>query len=161
MEELVSGNKVALVVGDNRLELEGTEQFIASHIELLYRLASTQARTIDPAEMLETQDEQVARFERRALKPFVSEKLPANMYEALAVVLFYKKKQEQLEEMSIEAIRVALLQAGHRPPQNLRQALSDCRRRTGYVEPGKKRGHWKSSHQGEALVEVELPRVRA
>ena len=53
------------------------------------------------------------------------------------------------------------LQGGNRPPDVMPPALTDCRRRYGYIEVATKKGIWKLMHQGAALVEIDLPRRKA
>jgi hypothetical protein len=98
---------------------------------------------------------------RLTLRGYFDLKKPENASEAIALVLHYKKQHENKEELSSDEIRGALIQGNFRPPSAMAQALTDCRRRFGYVEPGARKGFWRLSHQGETLVELDLPRQKA
>jgi len=38
-------------------------------------------------------------------------------------------------------------------------ALTDCRRRYGFAEPGSRKGTWRITHDGEVTVDFDLPRA--
>ena len=141
-----------------RFELEGGEETVLSHLAdmrqwLSEGVAASASERANPSESAEP-----AVAERATLRGFLGTKRPANSYEVMAVLLSYKKTHEGKDELSQDEIRTSMIQAGVRPPGVLGQALADCRRRYGYIESGSQRGFWRLSHQGETLVEIDLPR---
>jgi hypothetical protein len=154
--------KVVLSAGEYRFELEGSEEFVEGKFKSLLQWISEPP---EPSAARESEEggengrSHGGGKTRKTLKTFVTEKSPRNVYEAMAVILHYKRAYEQSEEVSGEEIRKALLQANQHPPKFFNQGLTDARRKYGYLEAGSKRGLWKLSHQGETLVEVDLPRV--
>ena len=149
--------RVTLINGDRRVELEGEEGVVKADFEKVFEWVSG---PLKPAsrENINHDDDRGARV---TLRGFFDLKKPENASEAIALVLHYKKQHENKEETSSDEIRGALIQANFRPPGAMAQALTDCRRRFGYVEQGARKGFWRLSHQGETLVELDLPRERS
>ncbi len=155
--------KVVVSSGDVRLELEGDQGFVESHLEKLLPMVHPSrggdGGKGDNGGGMGTETKAKGAV-RQILKSFFKEKNPGNAYEAIATVLLYNRQHEQKDEMSTAEIRAALLQAPFRPPDQMAQAVTDCRRRYGYIEAGSKKGFWRLSNQGETLVEIDLPRAK-
>src|SRR6266568_5834429 len=145
--------RVVLSSGEVRLELEGDQGFVESNVEKLWSSVNSAPNGAGRDDHAEAADSERPESARQTLKTFVKVKKPANAYEAMATVLHYKRKYETKDELSGEEIRAALIQGGHRPPESMAQALTDGRRKYGYIEAGTKKGLWRLSHQGETLVE--------
>ncbi len=94
------------------------------------------------------------------MRTFVEQKKPGSTCEAMACVTYFLKKYRSKDEITADEMRAAMITAKQRPPGNFPQALTDCRRRYGYVEVGTKKGFWKLSHDGEVTVELDLPRPK-
>jgi hypothetical protein len=164
----MSISKIELSFGKHRFSIEGSEQFVSGNIDRMLDWESRHCGPlVEPTRSSEPENNNVAEHAPKSLdaraapvtlKRFLAEKRPLNTAETLAVVLFYKKAFEQVSEMKTEEVRQALLHAGARPPRHMRQAMSDCVRRAGYIAVGSNRGCWKLDHQGETLVQAELPR---
>jgi len=162
--------KIMVSNGDVRFELEGDQAFVESHLGKLLPMVRRGDGGSRPGKggdggdadaKVPTEKGSTGSTTRQTLKNFFKEKDPDNAYEAIAVVLQYKKQHEQTDQLSAPEIRAALLQAGYRPPEHMPQALTDGRRRYGYVQPAAQKGFWRLSHQGETLVEIDLPRSKA
>jgi hypothetical protein len=150
--------KIVIARGERRFELEGTREEINERFQSLFDWVNA-----SPPESQDTSppaggDEKPA--ERTTLRTFLKSKAPVNTYEAIATVLHYERTHGGRDELSPEEIRTCLIQGGHRPPNAMGQALTDCKRRYGYIDVGSRKGSWKLSHQGETLVELDLPRNR-
>jgi hypothetical protein len=144
------------------LELEGDQAFVEAQLEKLLPMVRVNGNG-SPAAVAHdnVQGRTAASPPRQTLKSFFTTKKPANASEAIALVLHYRREHDKKDELSAEEIRAALRQGGFRPPEVMAQALTDCRRRYGYIEVGTKKGMWKLTHQGETLVEIDLPRGKA
>jgi hypothetical protein len=149
--------RVTLVNGDRRVELEGDQAVVQENFEKVFEWVSGPPKPAS-AEKVNHED---GRGTRVTLRGFFDLKKPENASEAIALALHYKKQHENKEEISSDEIRGALIQGNFRPPGAMAQALTDCRRRFGYVEPGARKGFWRLSHQGETLVELDLPREKS
>lgn len=150
--------RIVMVNAARRVELEGSQETVLRQLDEMRAWVGGQI----PGTTVKDQDslslEPIP--DRSTLRNFLAVKHPGNAYETIAVLLAYKKSQEGKGELSADEIRVAMIQAGSRPPRVMNQAMADCRRRYGYVEVGSARGLWKLSPQGETLVEIDLPRTR-
>ena len=155
--------KVVFSSGDARLELEGDQAFVESNLEKLLPMVRGNGNGSVAASAHQNGGDghEPAKRPRVLLKTFITQKNPGNASEAIALVLHYKRQHEQKDELSGDEIRAALLQGGYRPPDAMAQALTDCRRRYGYIEVGTKKGMWRLTNQGETLVEIDLPRSKA
>jgi hypothetical protein len=155
--------KVVVSRGDVRVELEGDQAFVESNLEKLLPMVNAdgdgRAGAGDRGAADDTEQRPAAPA-RQTIKSFFQQKSPGNASEGIAVALHYKRQYEQKDELTADEIRAALIQGGHRPPDQMAQALTDCRRRYGYVEAGTKKGFWSLTHQGETLVEIDLPRSK-
>lgn len=158
---MTAGTRVSLALGDAKLEIEGEKAFVEQKLKELLPLVTgsggggeTDSKPRGAATAEKTKEK--AR-RSRTLKSFIEELKPQNAYQAIAAVLYYKREHEDQAEMEGSDIRNGLRQGGYRPPGNISQALVDCRRKYGYIERGSARGMWKLVHQGEALVEFDLP----
>lgn len=154
--------KIVVAQGDSRLELEGDQSFVESQLKkLLPIVTGTPAATerSKHSEASERAKPLSSAQDRQSLVTFVTAKNPQNAYEAIAVVLYHRRKAEGIEELSGPEIRAALVQGRYRPPDSsMAQTLTDCRRKYGYIQAGSKKGLWKLSHTGETTVEFDLPR---
>jgi hypothetical protein len=147
-----------------KFELEGSAEFVEAHLTEFLEL--TQQPNVGGANgtagvevEADTTSENGA-LPRRAqsLRQFFEQKDSRNVYEAIACAIYYAGKYDNRPELAPQEIRDLLVQAKYRPPGNISQALVDCRRKYGFVEVGSKKGLWKLSHQGETMVEFDLPR---
>jgi hypothetical protein len=153
--------KVAMSTNNRRFELEGAEETVLSQLGKLQEWLGESVQNGDALPEGESvRGEQSPTIDRATLRSFLSAKRPANSCETMAVLFSYKKKYEGKDELLQDEVRASMIQAGARPPGVMGQALTDCRRRYGYIEPGSKKGYWRLSHQGETLVEIDLPRTR-
>lgn len=148
--------RVSLVNGERRAELEGDQTVVKENFDRIFEWISLSSGD-DSFQKVKSDENRQGRI---TLRSFFESKRPENASEAIALALHYKKQNEAKEEVSPEEIRAALIQGNFRPPGKLPQALTDCRRRYGYVEPSARKGFWRLSHQGETLVELDLPRTR-
>jgi hypothetical protein len=157
----MADSRVVVVNGELRIVVEGSETFVKGQLEQLFPWVSgtekSQHRANSDKEdgTAGTAPESVR---RQTIQSFFKDKRPANAYEAIALAIHYKRTFEEKTEFDVSEIRTALRQAAFRPPDDMPQALTDCRRRYGYVQVGTKKGLWTLTHQGETLVEVDLPR---
>ncbi|MBX3229222.1 MAG: hypothetical protein KIT84_18630 [Labilithrix sp.] len=145
-----------------QVEIEGPEAFVTSTFESLRDLFDKPNVKDDSADEPPTNDGEKAGEEgsRVSLKTFLEQKKPQNSYEAIACVLYHHQKFREQSELNSDEIRKALLQGRVKPPGNMTQTLTDCRRRYAYIEPGTKKGLWKLSHDGEVTVDLDLPREK-
>src|SRR5438034_6640887 len=140
--------RISLSRGTVRLELEGEQGFVESHLEKLlpllrnHREGGVAGDDGSPRDAGEPKDDvsSAGGDGRQTLKSFVKEKAPANVYEAIAAVLHYKRQHEEKPELPAKEIVNAMIQGGYRPPDRVPQALTDCRRKYGYIESGTKKG---------------------
>ncbi len=151
--------RIVMVNSARRVELEGPQEIVLKQLVEMRAWVDAQAlgatvKGPNGSGMHEPPPD------RTTLRSFLAVKRPENAYETIAVLLAYKKSYEGRPELSADEIRVAMIQAGIRPPKAMAQAMADCRRRYGYVEVGTARGSWKPSPQGETLVEIDLPRTK-
>jgi hypothetical protein len=148
--------RIVMVNAARRIELEGPQEIV------LEQLDDMRAWVDAPGQRPTEKDPEhpAGLNERVTLRSFLAAKRPDNTYEAIAVLLAYNKSHEGKQELSTDEIRVAMIQSAIRPPGAMGQAMADCRRRYGYVEVGSTRGLWRLSHQGETLVEIDLPRAK-
>jgi hypothetical protein len=153
--------RIALSRGTVKLELEGEQGFVESHLEKLLPLVRDLKGSGAAGDDLQDPEETKGGDGRQTLKSFIKAKAPANAYEAMAAVLVYKQQHESKPELSAKDIVDAMIQGGHRPPDRVPQALSDCRRKYGYIEPGTKKGLWRVSQQGQTLVEIDMPKTKS
>ena len=147
-----------------RFVLEGSADFVEAHLGEFLELAQKKKGT-DATETAEADGEgnpasegTAANGSKQSLRGFLDQKGPRNVYEAIASALYYSGKFENRPELGPPEIRDLLVQGKYRPPGSISQALVDCRRKYGFVEVGSKKGLWKLSHQGETMVEFDLPR---
>lgn len=155
--------KVVVAKGSSRLELEGPEDFVNGKLEeLLPWLDEAEKENADdglredeglPAESPNHEEHKIT------LGSFMTKKSPQNVYEAIACVLFFSRQFRDRPELSTEEIRTLLIQGRFRPPGSMAQAMTDCRRKYGYIDAGSKKGLWKLSRDGEVKVEIDLPRT--
>jgi hypothetical protein len=153
--------RVVMANGSRRVEIEGPTGVVQKQFKELRRwVEGVGGGEGDQEKGAQKNPNAADSDERLSLRSYVSVKSPANTYEGIAVVLAYKQAHENKDELSVDEIRTAMIQAGIRPPKAMTQAMADCRRRYGYVDGGQNRGSWKLSAQGETLIEIDLPRVR-
>lgn len=155
--------RVAVALGGASVELQGDREFVEAQMKKLLPLITGEANATGghhkPAEHASASTAHTAAEPKLgSIAKFFEEKNPGNAYEAIAVAMFHKAKTEHKPELSWEEIRTALIQGRSRPPESFQQALTDCRRRYGYIEVGSKKGFWKLTHSGETVVELDLPR---
>ena len=148
--------RIVMVNAARRVELEGPQKIVLEQLNEMRAWVDAEAQKPTDPEGVGTS---ALIADRTTLRGFLTAKRPGNASEAIAVLLAYKKSQESKHELSADEIRVAMIQAGIRPPGAMGQAMADCRRRYGYVEVGSTRGSWRLSSQGETLVEIDLPRT--
>src|SRR5690349_10936389 len=125
---VVTQVKVVFSTGDVRLELEGDQAFVEANLEKLLPMVRPSndggaAAKGDNGAGTVGAETHTAEVARQTLKNFFKSKSPGNAYEAIAVVMQYKRQHEQKDELSANEIRAALIQAGHRPSENMAQAL--------------------------------------
>lgn len=153
--------KIVLRRGSSQYEVEGTEEFVVRTLPELTRLleAPDAERTAGHVEAESSQD-----HEREAdgtlpqsLRGFFDEKAPQNASEAIACAVYYLCTIRGKAEVAADEIRQTLINAKQRPPGVMAQALTDCRRRYGYIENGDKNGFWRLSQNGEVAVKIDLP----
>lgn len=154
--------RVVFASGESRVEIEGNPAFVEKHLKQLLPLithdGSDQKRTSgSKQEPVSAVPSRSLGTQRQSLKAFFEMKAPQNAYEAISVALYHRLKAEGKNELSGTEIRDTLVQGGYRPPDIMPQALTDCRRRYGYIQPGSKKGMWKLTHGGETTVEFDLP----
>ncbi len=155
--------KVVVAQGDSRVEVEGNQSFVEAQLKKLLPIVTGTMPAV-PEKGKHTEHAQGTQApaggkDRQSLATFVETKNPQNAYEAIAVVLYHRRKAEGVEELSGSEIRAALVQGRYRPPDSsMAQTLTDCRRKYGYIQAGSKKGLWKLSHTGETTVEFDLPR---
>ena len=153
--------RIVVAQGDSRLELEGNQSFVAAHLKKLLPVvtgALVAPEKVKHSEHSDTPKRLSGGQTRQSLATFVESKNPQNAYEAIAVVLYHRRKTEGKEELSGPEIRAALVQGRYRPPDSsMAQTLTDCRRKYGYIQAGSKKGLWRLSHTGETTVEFDLP----
>jgi len=155
--------KVVVAQGDTRVEVEGDQAFVEAQLKKLLPIVTGALPTIPEkakhAEQPPATQALGGSKDRQSLATFVETKSPQNAYEAIAVVLYHRRKAEGVEELSGSEIRAALVQGRYRPPDSsMAQTLTDCRRKYGYIQAGSKKGLWRLSHTGETTVEFDLPR---
>ena len=153
--------RIVMANGARRIELEGSPAIVLKHFDEMRAWLDAKGLSSAIRSTEESAGPSEATPDRSTLRTFLAAKRPGNAYETMAVLLAYKKSHETKLELSADEIRVAMIQAGGRPPGNMGQAMADCRRRYGYVEVGSTRGLWKLSPQGETLVEIDLPRTKS
>jgi hypothetical protein len=156
----MADSRIVLVRGANRLELEGETDFVerqlADLLPLIVGEGSSEAAEDDATEKLRPAEMQEG-ADRHSLRSFVASKAPRNTYDAIACVLFFARSALAKPELTADEIRAFLIQAKQRPPGVIAQALTDAKRRHGFVEAGTRKGSWRLSHAGEVRVEFELP----
>jgi len=151
--------KMALQLGEARLELQGDQAFVEGQLKKLLPLVKGDSGEHAEARPAAPTAEKASSGQRpQSIRGFFEVKKPGNAYEAMAVALYHRLKAEGKPELSGDEIKTAMSQGRHRPPESFAQALTDCRRRYGYIEPGSKKGFWKLSHSGETVVDFDLPR---
>src|SRR4051812_9306279 len=94
--------KVMLARGRDRLEIEGTAEFVEARLEQLLRFLERREEP-DLSEGEEDEGEQTPAQDGSggvSLRSFVAEKKPSNLSEAIACVLFFFKKHRQQEELT-------------------------------------------------------------
>ncbi|HEX8700646.1 MAG TPA: hypothetical protein VF815_17480 [Myxococcaceae bacterium] len=160
--------KVVVAKGSARIELEGPEDFVNGKLgELLPWIEESKgANGIEVYDSPQTGEDEDASDEaskpeehKITLGAFIAKKSPQNVYEAMACVLFFSRQFRDRPELSTEEIRKLLIQGKFRPPGSMAQAMTDGRRKYGYVDAGSKKGLWKLSRDGEVTVEIDLPRT--
>jgi len=160
--------KVVIAHGESRLELEGEQTFVTEQLKTLLPLITGENRQ-DQSAQSKGKAAHVAGAagaapgtdqdpRRQSIRTFVTAKAPQNVYEAIALVLHHRRNYEDKQELTAAEIRQGLVAGGARPPTVLPQALTDCRRRYGYIQIGSKRGFWKLTPTGETMIEFDLPR---
>lgn len=155
--------RISIASGDFHVEVEGDPAFVEKHIRdlnaLLKKVGDARANAVEIVTdaRSETEGKGVGKDARQTLHKFVGAKKPRNVYEAIACVLYYAKNYQDQPELETGNVRTSLVQGKYRPPGNMVSAMTDCRRKYGFVEVGSKKGFWKLSHQGETLVEFDLP----
>jgi hypothetical protein len=153
--------KVVFARGTDRLEVEGTAEFVEARLKEMLPLLET---TPDPEEEASDRSDGPGDGEKEnspgamSLRSFITGKVPGNIYEAISCILYFNKKHRGKEEMTAEEIRSQLILARQRPPMHMAQAMTDCRRRYGYVGVGTKKGMWILTNDGEVTVDLDLPR---
>ena len=157
-------SRIVVANGSRRLEVEGTADFVDGRLKQLLPWVQQSARTQSEGDGVASNEEpatdvQAAPTEHTTLRTFLEKKSPANIYEAIACVLYFNAKFRDRDEVSVADVRTQLVQARFRPPGNMAMALTDCRRRYGYAEPSAHKGNWKLTHDGEVAVEFDLPRT--
>jgi hypothetical protein len=161
--------RIAIRRGTSQIEIEGTEEFVDRHLPTLTDLLPSPGSVGDEEDGLdhiaveeghapEQETDAGTETQRQSLRKFVEEKKPQNASEAIACVVYFLRKFRGKDEISADEMRQSLILAKHRPPTNFAQALTDCRRRYGYIEAGTKKELWKLSHDGEVTIELDLPR---
>lgn len=155
----MSNVKVVVAKGSARVEVEGPTEFVEKHLlDLLAHLSVIgSADEESEREEAENDADDASAGERKSLQRYLEEKAPTNSYEAIAVVVYFLAKFRGKPEVTADEIRRALLQGKFKPPSVMAQAMTDCRRRYGFVQPGTRKGFWKLTHDGEAKVELEMP----
>jgi hypothetical protein len=157
--------RIVVARGEVRLELEGDQAFVESNLQKLLPMVrdveAADTRSGSGVNGKGAGSSPASKGGRQTFKTFMTEKSPNNTYEAIAIVLHYMRQHEQKDELSGAEIRTALIQGGYRPPDQMAQALTDCRRKYGYAAVGSKKGLWRLSNQGETLVEIDLPKAKA
>ena len=96
----------------------------------------------------------------QSLRGLFDEKAPQNVSEAIACAVYYLCTIRGKGEVTGDEVRQTLINAKQRPPGAIGQALTDCRRRHGYIETGDKKGFWRLSHDGEVAIKIDLPRKK-
>lgn len=158
----MSNVRIVVAQGDIRIELEGEQSFVEKKLKQLLPIVG-----VDNNEALDQHKGSAqpkphgGKQGRQSLPTFIASKKPQNVYEAIAAILHYARKVEGKDEVSGAEIRSGLVQGRHRPPGNLAQALTDCRRKYGYIQTGSKKGLWTLTHSGETTIEFDLPRQEA
>ena len=157
----MSSARVSVSDGNMHIEVEGEPSFVEKHLKNLLPLIRD--RVGDGGALLggglpNVEQGMQAGQGRQTLKNFLEQRSPQNAYEAIACVLFHYCATQERPELSSDEIRMALVQGKYSPPRNMAQAMTDCRRKYGYVDVGSKKGFWKLSRDGETLVEIDLPR---
>jgi hypothetical protein len=155
--------RVAVALGGASVEVQGDREFVEAQIKRLLPLitgegGSTVTPAKEPAHTAPASGDAHAAPRLGSIGGFFEQKKPGNAYEAIAVAMFHRLKTEQKIEMSWDEIKTALTQGRFRPPESFQQALTDCRRRYGYIEVGSKKGFWKLTHSGETVVDFDLPK---
>lgn len=149
--------KLVFAQGDVRIELEGEATWVKQEFETLLKLANG-TEPPKPASRATTDADPPSKASTgRTIRNFVNEKMPRNVYEKIACVLYFARENEGKPELSITEIRDHLRAAGVKPPGAMLQALVDSRSRYSYVEAGTQRGIWKLAPNGETQVEFDLP----
>jgi len=155
--------KVSVTLGDAAIELQGEQAFVEAQLKKLLPIvqggeaAPRGARPASAKEEPTAGESRTSDPRRQSIATFFANKNPQNVYEAIAVVLYHRRLAEEKIELTGAEIRTALVQGKYRPPGVIAQALTDCRRKYGYIEPGSKKGLWKLSNAGETVVDFDLP----
>jgi len=142
MEETV----LRFTTGDVTIELQGSEEFVERQIQFFKHY-------LGQAEEGEEQTERDARpslaefFERRATR-----KGRGAIQEALLLFGYYLQEVEGQSEFSIEQIGGCFGVVGRTLPKNLHHAVGTLKRKQGWFQEGSKRGCYRVSEKGKALV---------
>jgi len=152
---------VALVLGGSSFDLQGDKEFVEAQMKKLLPLVTGDAGTAAPPKSAAPTSEPSAvktAHATKSIQAYFKEKAPQNAYEAIAVGMFHRREHDQKDELSGDEIRMAMIQGRYPPPNNFPQALTDCRRRYGYVEVGTKKGFWRLTNAGATVVDFDLPK---
>ena len=154
------GTRIVVDMSASKIEVEGPASFVRKELSALLALIAAPHTELPAQRESRRSSRAIGRgSERLSLRRFAEAKAPGNTYEQMAVVLHYAENHEERPESSTNEILAAMGAAGFRRPKAPAQAVSDARRRYGYLQPGSKRGLWKLSQQGTLLVEDDLPRA--
>jgi len=152
--------RVKISVNHISVELEGSEQFVRN--ELAYfkekwfsRVEDLQLKEAHAPFGLETNQLK----QKPPIKYFIDNKAPQSDMEAAAVIAYYLRTWEGIDEIEGKLLSEWSIKAERKPSKNSYQTLLDAKLKKGYFDKGSKRGSFKLSNTGLYFVEHELSKT--
>lgn len=153
--------KISVTLDKFKLELEGPRDYVDEKLAYFAEIIEmNKENVVENSGPSNPHPSDGSQNSTGTLKNLIEIKKPGNSSEAIACCLFFFKNERKQEEVSTEEIRKSLMFAKFKTPANFGQALTDCKGKYGYIDNGAQKGLWKLTHEGESVVEFDLPKIK-